>query len=178
MIIRPAIPEDALVVATVRVESWRATYRGIVSDSYLDRMSAEEDVGQWRKVAAGEMADAKLLVCEEGGRVVGFSAYGAAREPHFDLGGELYATYLLPDFLGNGFGSAMAADVVRGLRTLGYDAMILWVIEENARARRFYEHHLGGSVVPDSRKSFDIDGHTIWEIAYGFRPLPELPLRR
>ena len=49
--------------------------------------------------------------------------------------------------------------------------MMLWVIEGNARARGFYES-FGGNPIANSRQSLEIDGTTIWEVAYGFRPLP------
>jgi hypothetical protein len=48
---------------------------------------------------------------------------------------------------------------------------MLWVIENNLRARRFYEA-FGGVEIANSRQNFEIDGTTIWEVAYGFRPLP------
>jgi hypothetical protein len=53
---------------------------------------------------------------------------------------------------------------------------MLWVIESNTRARRFYES-FGGVAISNSRQSFEIDGATIWEVAYGFRPLPVSPAK-
>ena len=172
MIIRPAVPEDAHAVATVRVASWRATYRGVVPDSYLDTLTESESEERWRAVAAGEQPGAGLLVCEVDGRVVGFAAYGAAREPSFGHTGELYATYYLPEAMGKGYGSAMLRDVIAGLRRLGHDDLIVWVIEANARGRAFYENILHARCLDNSRQSFDIDGTTIWEVAYSLRPLP------
>jgi hypothetical protein len=51
------------------------------------------------------------------------------------------------------------------------------VIENNAHARRFYES-FGGIEIANSRQSLEIDGSTIWEVAYGFRPLPERAAKR
>jgi len=172
MIVRPATPEDAHAVAAVRVASWQATYRGTVPDSYLDALTPAESEERWRAVAAGEAPGAELLVCEVDGAVVGFAAYGAARPPDFGYGGELYATYYLPDAMGKGHGTQAVREVVRGLARMGHGDMIVWVMEANSRGRRFYES-IGGAIVPASRQSFEIDGRTIWEIAYGFRPLPD-----
>ncbi|HNI60392.1 MAG TPA: GNAT family N-acetyltransferase, partial [Pseudomonadota bacterium] len=33
--VRPAGPDDAEAIARVHVETWRATYRGLVPDHYL-----------------------------------------------------------------------------------------------------------------------------------------------
>lgn len=174
MIVRPARPEDAHAVAGVRVASWQATYRGTVPDTYLDAMTEAQSEANWRAVAAGEMPGAELLVCDLAGAVVGFACYGAARAPDFGYGGELYATYYLPEAMGKGYGSAMMREVVKGLKRLGHADMILWVMEANARGRRFYDG-FGGTVIPGSRRSFAIEGRAIWEIAYGFRPLPKAP---
>ena len=173
MIIRAARAEDGLAVATVRVASWRATYRGIVPGKFLDGMSAEENASQWSDVAAGKSPGARLLVCEDGHAIVGFAAFGAARPPAFGHSGELYAMYFLPDAIGQGFGRSLTVEAARGLIALGHNDMIVWVMEVNARARRFYEAR-GGALIADSRKGFDIDGQTLWEVAYGYRPLSAL----
>jgi L-amino acid N-acyltransferase YncA len=167
--IRLARPEDGDTVATIRVESWRATYGGIVPAGYLETMDADRD--QWCAVAAGKREGVELLVCEVDGSVVGFACYGPARPPAFDFTGELYATYFRPSAVGKGFGTATMEMALRGIARLGYRDAILWVLEGNLRARRFYER-ISGTVVPGSRRSFVIDGQTIWEVAYGFRLAP------
>jgi GNAT superfamily N-acetyltransferase len=48
---------------------------------------------------------------------------------------ELYAIHVDPAYLGTGVGRALMADA---LPRLG-DRAVLWVLEQNARARRFYE---------------------------------------
>lgn len=175
MIIRPATPVDAHDIAQVRVSSWRATYRGVVPDSYLDALDAAESEERWRAVAAGEVPGVELLVCEAEGRIVGFAAYGAARKPKRGHSGELYATYYLPEAMGKGYGSAMLRDVVAGLIRQGHDNMIVWVMEANARGRRFYEDILKARLVEGSRQSFEIDGQTIYELAYSLSPLSAPP---
>ncbi len=169
--IRPALPEDAPAIAAVRIASWRAAYRGIVPDSHLDAMTPEESADRWRAVAAGEVVKTGLFVSEEDGRIVGFAAYGPARPPDFGYGSELYAAYFLPEAMGRGIGSRIVSRVARALEAQGFDDMIVWVMEANARGQRFYRETMGGARVPGSRRNFDIDGVTIFEVAYGFRPL-------
>jgi len=172
VIIRPATTDDAHDIATVQAVSWRATYRGIVPDSYLDAMDPAKRAPHWRAVAAGEVDGAELLVCAVDGRVAGFAAYGAAREPKFGHSGELYATYYLPEAMGKGYGSAMLRAVIAGLRRMGHDDLLVWVMEANTRGRNFYETILRAQLVEGSRQSFEIDGRTIFEVAYSLRPLP------
>lgn len=172
--IRPARSEDAEGIAAVHSASWRATYPGIVPQSYLDAMYPEKTLDRWREAATGKHLGAHLLIAEEDGKIIGFETYGPTREPSFGYRGELYAAYFLPGAMGKGLGTEMMKIVVRDLAAQGLNDMIVWVMEANERGRRFYEKILGGAVVPGSRKSFEIEGATVWEIAYGFRPLPLL----
>jgi L-amino acid N-acyltransferase YncA len=159
----------------VHSTSWRATYPGIVPQSYLGAMEPEKSVERWQNVVAGQQTPgARMLVAGENGKIVGFQVYGPAREPAFGYVGELYAAYFLPEAMGKGLGTAMISQVAEGLAAQGLNDMIVWMMEANERGCRFYEKLPGGRVVPNSRQSFEIDGATIFEIAYGFRPPPLL----
>ena len=175
LIIRPAKPEEGAIVARVRVASWRHAYRGIVPDTFLETMDANE--AQWNKAAAGKEPGVQLLVCEVDGQIAGFACFGTARPPNHGYSGELYATYFLPEMIGKGFGAATMSAAIEGLRALGHGDMLLWVIENNSRARRFYES-FGGSEISNSRQTFSLDGCALWEVAYGFRPLPARAAKR
>jgi GNAT superfamily N-acetyltransferase len=170
--IRAATVQDAPAVAAVRVVSWQAAYAGVVPDAYLAAMNL--NLAHWTKLANGEEPGSELLVAEEDGRIVGFAVYGAARPPSFGYGGELHATYWLPEATGKGYGTQMMACAFVGLKRLGHDDMIVWVMEANTRARKFYEHLKGVVEIEHSRKSFEIAGTTLGEMAYGLRPLPVL----
>ncbi|HEY4461458.1 MAG TPA: GNAT family N-acetyltransferase [Streptosporangiaceae bacterium] len=84
--------------------------------------------------------------------VVGYASYGPERDvdgtPGPFPGGqdsagapvaELYALYVTPDWWSTGTGRALMDRVLAELRAEGYPRIVLWVLTENARARRFYE---------------------------------------
>ena len=52
--------------------------------------------------------------------------------------GELFALYVDPDFWGRGVGRALIAAARARLVAEGYRWAVLWVLEGNARADRFY----------------------------------------
>jgi dihydropteroate synthase len=52
---------------------------------------------------------------------------------------EIYALYALQDYWGLGLGRALMARVLEGFRDLGFRDAVLWVLERNARAQKFYE---------------------------------------
>ena len=85
--------------------------------------------------------------------------------------GELYAVYLLEAHQRRGVGRRLACAVAHGLLSAGFESMLLWVLEENRRARRFYES-LGGEQV--GRKNIEIGGAALVEVSYGWRDITGL----
>jgi len=55
------------------------------------------------------------------------------------LVGELYALYIAPAWWSAGVGRELMSRALTGLRADGYQRVVLWVLTDNARARRFYE---------------------------------------
>jgi GNAT superfamily N-acetyltransferase len=138
--IRPATREDARAIAEVHVASWRAAYRGLLPDAYLDRLSVDEREAQRREHLDDPSEAWGTLVAEEDGRVVGFATFGPSRDEDAPPGtGEVPAIYLDPAVVGTGVGRDLFAETTTGLRHAGYGRATLWVLEANDRARRFYE---------------------------------------
>ena len=138
--IRAATPEDARPVAEVHVTSWRHTYRGLVPDDYLDRLSVDDRESMWLGAFADPDPKSGALVAENGGLVVGFASFGPSRDEGVADGtGEVPAVYVEPSSLGTGVGRELFEGVTRSLRDAGYTRATLWVLEANAPARRFYE---------------------------------------
>ena len=125
---RRATVEDAEVLARVHIASWQGAYRGLVPDAMLDGL----DVQAWTRMKARHLEQGAVMwLVDEG---LGFAHAGPARGA---AGGELYAIYLHPDHFGRGLGRALLAEVEAWLDEHFSEAE-LWVLEGNARARRFY----------------------------------------
>jgi ribosomal protein S18 acetylase RimI-like enzyme len=171
MIIRPARPDEAATVAAIKTESWRHAYRGIVPDAVLDAMNPEEVREHWLGVPAASFHSA-VLVLEDEAALLGYAMFGPCKDKPVGFSGQLYELYVRPAVLGTGAGHALFAAATDHLRQDSHDGFHLWVFEDNRRARRFYERH-GGHLLVNSRKAFDVAGHPVWEVAYGFRLLPD-----
>ena len=152
--IRPATPEDAEAVARVHVETWRAAYAHALSLEGLAGLSVTQRAELHRR--------SPPVVAEVDGEIVGFVSVGPATDP--DTDGELYAIYVLPDQWGSGVGRALMQAGERRLRELGYQHAILWVLEDNPRARRFYE--AAGWTLDGTRRPIEIFGQPVPEIRY------------
>jgi ribosomal protein S18 acetylase RimI-like enzyme len=138
--IREGEPRDAEAIATIHVRSWQEAYRGQLSDEYLDGLKVEDRLAMHRYALEQPPPEYRMWVAEEGGRVLGFAVTGRSEDADADeRTGELYAVYLEPERVGTGLGRALLDHAVGDLRQRGFRAATLWVLETNARARRFYE---------------------------------------
>ena len=69
------------------------------------------------------------------------AAWGKNRCDLSDTVGELICIHSLQNNWAKGYGSAMMEYVLVQLQQAQYESVILWVFEENSRARKFYEKH-------------------------------------
>jgi ribosomal protein S18 acetylase RimI-like enzyme len=148
--IRPITDADIDAVAAVRVRSWQVAYAGIVPADYLAAMDPVQDAERRRSwpVPPG----AQTLVAVAGGQVIGFVSFGPSPDDEpGPAGGHLYAIYVDPASWGHGAGRRLIEGARRGLAAAGCTVMRLWVLEENHRARRFYER---AGLAPDGTRNF------------------------
>ena len=169
--IRHARIEDADGIARVRAESWRAAYRGIVPDDYLDGIDVAEWAERQRRNMENQPADLVSLVANDGDLIVGWTALGPNRMADLPYAGELYTIYLLPSHWRRGIGRLLMAAAAQSSMHMGMKSMILWVFAENWPARRFNEA-LGGTLVSEHR--YTIGGVSLPEVAYGWSDLGAL----
>ena len=94
-----------------------------------------------------------------------FRSVGPSRDPDADA--ELYAIYALPEAWGTGAGTALMRAGLDLMREAGYAEAILWVLEDNPRARRFYERE--GWRFDEAFKDDDVLGRRVTEVRYRLR---------
>jgi len=139
MMIRRATVDDAPELACVHVDSWRAAYRDLVSDAILERFECQWREKRFREALVAGVEETYLV--RMGGKAVAFLTLGAARDPDLDANrtGEIWGIYVLPGYWRRGIGRALAEHAERILASRGYKDAVLWVLEGNEQARRFYE---------------------------------------
>lgn len=171
MDVRPARLEDASQIAVIHVKSWQAAYRGLLPQEFLDRLDPAQRVSGWKRVLeSAEPLLSETLVIGAGDSLAGFVGFGPTRDTDDDPErvGEIRAIYLLPDAWGKGLGRALMAAAVGRLAAAGFAHATLWVLDSNARARRFYE--AGGWSADGAVKDDDSRGFVLTEVRYR-RPL-------
>jgi GNAT superfamily N-acetyltransferase len=168
--IRRATLQDAPALDRLNVRLVQAAYGGQLPDEQLDGPRPEEQAAAWERGLHRDRDQDPVLVAEEAGRVVGFAVVGPAQDP--EGAGELYAINVDPDHWGTGVGSALLAAAQAELAQLGYIEAVLWVLPDNARARRFYE--VAGWATDGTQRTGEVRGVVVPEVRYR-RRLQDLP---
>lgn len=153
-------------VAEIRVRGWQHAYRGMIPRSYLDGLSVARDAERRREqLARADAAVVNLVAEDAGGEVVGWSCHGPYRDGEVLTGdAELYALYVHPDRLDRGAGRALLAESLARCAAAGHGRLLLWVLKENVRARRFYER---AGLRPDgAEEPFEVEGVAVPEVRY------------
>lgn len=169
MQIREATLEDAERIAWVHLESWKATYPGIIPQAYIDGLKAEDGAARWRERLTEENGPIVFVAEDEAG-IFGFAAGGAMVHPVEGFDGELGAIYLLASHQKHGAGAALVRRMAQALGGRGFRSMVVWGLKDNT-ACGFYER-MGG--VPVGEQDIAIAGVTLPEVAYGWRDLRTL----
>ncbi|MCU1422381.1 MAG: acetyltransferase [Microbacteriaceae bacterium] len=131
--VRPSTPDDYPGIVDVRIRGWRATYSHVMPAGFLDRIEALRDREiEGRRARRGEAAFVEYVGTIDD-RIVGWAISGDPTDPAAPAGRELYALYTDAATHGSGLATALLDAV------LGDAPASLWVLEDNPRARAFYE---------------------------------------
>ena len=181
MIVRDATESDFTGIASLHAESWRSAYSGVLSNDYLQNHVEHDRLTVWQERFSG--TDRKpmfVVVAEMNSKLAGFSCVFPDEDA--DWGSFLDNLHVAPELTGQGIGRKLLSESARRIQTYGSRAgLYLWVIEQNRKARRFYERAERWSLVPRksqcrmAKKSSPcgITGPILR--AYYFRLLPESP---
>ncbi|RPI68981.1 MAG: GNAT family N-acetyltransferase [Ignavibacteriae bacterium] len=154
---------DMADIAKIHIESWQQAYRGIVPDEFLDAMDLRSRTELWEKRFAA--VQDSLFVAEVASEVRAWALCGKSRVASDDTYmSELYAIYADPQFWGQGLGRGLIEAVHAHVIEHAYTRIMLWVLTDNQRARRFYESC--GYVNTEIRQNIEISGVQIEELRY------------
>ena len=132
-------PADADRIARLHAESWRATYRGIVADPYLEGPVYGERRDFWRaRMQSPQVDRRRVVVASRDGADAGFMCTFLDDEGPW--GAALDNLHVLPRWQGQGLGRRLMGEAARFvLERAPGRALFLMVYEQNAAAIAFYD---------------------------------------
>lgn len=144
MEIRAATLDDAGAIAALNAETWRAAFRGVVADSYIDRYDGKLH-RRMESLGSPRPGDQNLVAVESGSIIGWVSGRGTLVESVY----ELSACYVLPAHWRTGIGRRLVSCLLEGIDRSSWSEVIVWTAAETPSSHRFYESF-----------GFALDGHT------------------
>lgn len=129
--------ETAIQASYIYAMSWKVGYKGIIPQPYLDALPLDRWADKLGNTGH-ESLRADYMVWDNG-KFVATASICRARDEQYKGWGEIMSIYVLPEEFGKGYGSSLFSYASEQLKENGYGDIYLWVLEENQRARSFYE---------------------------------------
>jgi GNAT superfamily N-acetyltransferase len=160
--IRPATIGDAEGIARAHTASWRTSYRGILPEAVLARIDVDQRVSSWQRTIEDRSVLTLVAYDTTHQDIVGVCDAGRNRSPTGHAA-EVYRLYFEHHARRHGLGSEMFERVTAWLRGQAMPSLVIWVLDNNHHARRFYEA-MGGK--PGPRLASRVHGFGVIEQAY------------
>lgn len=139
MEIRYATLTDAKGIAKVHVNSWKSTYRNIIPNEFLERLSYEQRTDLWKHNISKE-GNYVFVAVNIDGEIVGFADCGKKDSNNVDNSGDLTSIYLLEEYQEKGIGKQLLQQLFLKFEELGFNRVFVEVLEDN-KTRYFYEYY-------------------------------------
>lgn len=150
--------DDPLEISNIYERSWKSAYKGIIPQEYLDSIPS----GRW--VNGIGKAGINHLILIEKEKTIGAASFCKSRWEKYGDYGEVVSLYFLPDYMGKGYGGLLLSRCVEELKQRGFHKVLLWVLEENHRARKFYKKN--GFVCSGVNMEDKLGGKELREVLY------------
>lgn len=141
--ISPAGPADAADLARVHVQSWRETYRGLLPQEGLERMTVASHARRFRADLMRARKGHVTLLAENAAGLAGYSSGALLTGEARAADAEVFTLYVLRSAQGAGVGRALFSSAARVLKAEGAGSLMVFVLTRNLPARRFYERMRG-----------------------------------
>jgi len=157
--------EDLPQIAKLHFLAWLEAYSDLVHPDILNAVTVESRLSAWKNWF--EPGNQDLHVLQHENKIRGFIRTSPARnrkDPPANFA-ELTHLYLHPSKLSSGSGHRLFQFATSICEGKGYIGMLLWTIEGNTRARRFYEAH---GMRADGARDDEPDwlGEGVYELRY------------
>jgi ribosomal protein S18 acetylase RimI-like enzyme len=129
---------DESALAYVQTESWKAAFKGILSEDVLQKCTDIDKVTAMYKRLRNEKKGNGYIL-EIDGKPHCIAYWNQTREKDMPGVAEIICIHSLPSNWRKGYGSRMMDRLLDDITSAGYANVMLWVFVENEQARKFYE---------------------------------------
>lgn len=136
--IRKARKGDENTLAYIQTQSWKAGFADILDEEILSQCTDMEKItAMYTSLLDTDRANGYILSVEHTPHCMAW--WAQARGTEFAGKAELICIHSLPDNWHKGYGRRMMDCILKDIQKEGYTQVVLWVFQDNTRARCFYE---------------------------------------
>ncbi len=168
--IRFACENDLENIAPLYVHNHKTTYKGLLSDEYLNSLTVDGARERWQKYLSDSKN--KIWIALENNCFLGFVA--GTEDPDLENTWYLDSLHICENARGKGVGTRLISEMGRYASKKGYDSMSICVVKGNVNAKTLYlklgakpyksfEDRFGGTPSNSEKliwKSLDVFGET------------------
>ena len=160
-----ATREFAFDMGYVHSYSWQKAYTGIIPDEIIKTFTPENRAKIFLDVLENPLEEYYLFKVDD--RPAGIASLAKSHEKNMpNYIGEIYSIYFHPDFWGPEVTQKGFQFCINRLKNLGFSEITIWVLNDNLRAKRFYERN--GFKLDGNSKEIEI-GVKLLEVRYSKR---------
>ena len=149
--IRRVMVGDERVLAFIQTESWKIAFHQILTPELLEKsIDIKKAEAMYAMLLEKNVGNGLILSVDGEPHCIAY--WDKARDIDESDCAELICIHSLYSNWGKGYGSMMMDYILDDINKAGFLRVILWVFEENIRARKFYEKH--GFTITDTTKLF------------------------
>lgn len=172
--IRKAKVEDAKDIANLIVRSWQTSYRGLISQTYLDNMQENDLCDRWSKNISNQ--NNNIYVYEKTNKILGVINFGKVMDREDKIhNAEILVLYVEPNLKRQGIGTKMFNYAKEYFVDNNAKNLIIWCLKGNMSAISFYKN-MGGKIISE-RKS-KVNNLEVEEVGIEYKLSDEIKLIR
>ena len=129
---------DYAAIAKLHIDNWKETYRGMLSDHYLDYEIEKDRIDTWYKRLQAPADNQFITIAMSDDVIVGFCCVFLNDDPAY--GSLIDNLHVAPAFQRSGIGKMLVTESARHVcEKADNKKMYLWVFEANSNARIAYQ---------------------------------------
>ena len=134
MLIRKATVDDIASIAKLYVSNHKTTYKGLVSDDYLNNLTVEKASERWKNFLSD---DSNIMwVASQEDKLLGFIS--TMPDSTSNKIRYLDSLHICPEARGKGIGTALIRTAGESTLRNGYEKMSVCVVKGNDKAKQLY----------------------------------------
>ena len=172
--IRKATQNDSKEIALLIIKCWRAAYRGLIADDYLDNMKLELIEQNWNRSIISQNEKDKIFVYEENNKIIGIIRFGSPQDKNNKrYNAEIHVLYVEPTLKRKGIGSKLFKFAKEDFINNGNKHLIIWCLKGNEQGINFYKK-MGGKIVTNRKER--VNNLEVEEVGFEFKLVEEINL--